>query len=109
MNNHLILNSVDESEIEKKEDINDVLQRRAQEGSPVMFVLPDQKESGTAGDPLLAIMACPRCGTIGYISLQQIQHMRSIICGSNECSAEWYLNVPHEEIDECYVIMRKPM
>ncbi len=66
--------------------------------------IPEQMEPGTmflleqpAGDakpdnPYCAVLACPSCGTLGLITRQQCVGLEAMICGSDTCSAEYFLS-----------------
>ena len=50
-----------------------------------IFVLENQAKLGQAQNPYVAVMSCPRCGTLGLITRRQL-------CGGDECSAEYRLD-----------------
>jgi len=56
-----------------------------------LFVLQNAGEQGEQQNPYWAVMACPCCGTLGLITRHQFKGLASIICGSNDCSGEFYL------------------
>ena len=56
---------------------------------------------GNADNPYWAVLACPRCGSLGLITRQQCAGLETMICGSQTCSAEYIL----EEKKICF---RKP-
>lgn len=56
-----------------------------------LFVLENAGEEGEAEDPYWAVLACPSCGTLGLITRKQVAGLLPIICGSNECSAQFFL------------------
>ena len=72
-----------------------------QMGPGAMFVLENAGEVGQADDPYWAVLACPACGTLGLITRRQIAGLISIICGSDKCSAQFFLN-------EGQVVARQP-
>jgi len=37
------------------------------------------------------VMSCPRCGTLGLITRRQLCGGEAMICGGDECSAEYRL------------------
>jgi hypothetical protein len=37
------------------------------------------------------VLACPSCGALGLITRAQFAGLESMICGANNCSAEYYL------------------
>jgi hypothetical protein len=39
----------------------------------------------------IAVMSCPRCGTIGLITEKQLYGGEAMICGGTVCSAEYRL------------------
>ena len=67
---------------------------------------PNRLHDGTS-DPFIAVFSCPRCGTIGYITLRQFNGSRRAICASFNCSAEYSL-VPQPESDEIEIKMHPP-
>jgi hypothetical protein len=72
-----------------------------QMGPGAMFVLENAGEVGEADDPYWAVLACPDCGTLGLITRRQIAGLIPIICGSDKCSAQFFLN-------EGQVVARQP-
>jgi len=40
----------------------------------------------------VAVMACPRCGTLGLITRRQLYGSEIMICGGDFCSAEYRLD-----------------
>ena len=72
-----------------------------QMGPGAMFVLENAGEVGEADDPYWAVLACPDCGTLGLITRRQIAGLIPIICGSDKCSAQFFLN-------EGQVVARRP-
>jgi hypothetical protein len=60
-----------------------------------VFVLEDQAKLGQAQNPYVAVMACPRCGTLGLITRRQFYAGEIMICGSANCSAEYRLDDDH--------------
>ncbi|HEX9119690.1 MAG TPA: hypothetical protein VF840_04055 [Terriglobales bacterium] len=62
-----------------------------QMGPGAMFVLENAGEVGEADDPYWAVLACPACGTLGLITRRQIAGLIPIICGSDRCSAQFFL------------------
>jgi hypothetical protein len=57
-----------------------------------IFVLENQPRIGQALNPFVAVMSCPRCGTMGLITRRQIVGVETMICGSDGCSAEYRLD-----------------
>lgn len=56
-----------------------------------LFLLEQAGQPGKAENPFWAVLACPSCGSLGLITRQQYAGIEAMICGSNECSAEYYL------------------
>lgn len=56
-----------------------------------MFVLENAGEMGQPEDPYWAVLSCPECGTLGLVTRRQINGLLSIICGSDCCSAQYFL------------------
>lgn len=56
-----------------------------------LFVLENAGTMGDAKNPYWAVLACPVCGALGLITRAQYAGMESMICGSDDCSAEYYL------------------
>jgi hypothetical protein len=56
-----------------------------------VFVLENQEKLGQAQNPFVAVMACPRCGTLGLITRRQLSGGETMICGGDVCSAEYRL------------------
>jgi hypothetical protein len=57
-----------------------------------IFVLENQTKLGHAQNPYVAVMSCPRCGTIGLITRRQVRGVETLICGGDACSAEYRLD-----------------
>jgi hypothetical protein len=72
-----------------------------QMGPGAMFVLENAGEVGESDDPYWAVLACPACATLGLITRRQIAGLIPIICGSDKCSAQFFLN-------EGQVVARQP-
>ena len=72
-----------------------------QMGPGALFVLENAGEVGESDDPYWAVLACPACGTLGLITRRQIAGLIPIICGSDRCSAQFFLN-------EGQVVARQP-
>ena len=64
-----------------------------QPGTLFMLELPG--DLGKAENPYCAVLACPTCGSLGLITRQQCVGLESMICGSDCCSAEYYLEEGH--------------
>ena len=56
-----------------------------------VFMLENQAKLGQAQNPFVAVMSCPRCGTLGLITRHQLFSGETMICGSDACSAEYRL------------------
>ncbi len=46
-----------------------------------VFVLENQTKLGNAQNPYVAVMSCPRCGTMGLITRRQLCAGEAMICG----------------------------
>ena len=57
-----------------------------------VFMLENQSKLGNAQNPYVAVMSCPRCGTLGLITRRQLVGMEPMICGGEVCSAEYQLD-----------------
>ncbi|MDE3062080.1 MAG: hypothetical protein KGJ51_03370 [Acidobacteriota bacterium] len=57
-----------------------------------VFVLENQTKMGKADNPYVAVMSCPRCGTMGLITRRQLCAGETMICGGEICSAEYRLD-----------------
>jgi hypothetical protein len=66
-----------------------------------VFVLENAGEMGESEDPYWAVLSCPSCGTLGLVTRRQMAGLISVICGSNSCSAQFY-------IKDTEVVPRKP-
>ena len=66
-----------------------------------VFLLENAGEMGDGDDPYWAVLACPSCGTLGLITRRQVVGLLPVICGSDQCSAQFFLR------DNC-VQVRKP-
>jgi hypothetical protein len=60
-----------------------------------LFMLEHAGELGKVENPYWAVLACPSCGSLGLITRQQYRGLEAMICGSEICSAEYYLGA-HE-------------
>lgn len=61
-----------------------------------VFVLENAGEIGETDDPYWAVLSCPSCGTLGLITRKQIAGLIPVICGSDQCSAQFFIQ--NEEI-----------
>ena len=66
-----------------------------------LFVLENAGEMGSNDDPYWAVLACPECATLGLITRRQVNGVLPIICGSDQCSAQYFLKDDH-------VLARRP-
>lgn len=66
-----------------------------------LFVLENAGEVGEADDPYWAVLSCPSCGTLGLITRRQIAGLIPVICGSGECSAQFFIH-------DSEIVARKP-
>jgi hypothetical protein len=57
-----------------------------------LFVLENAGTMGEAKNPYVAVLACPNCGALGLITRAQYVGLESMICGSDCCSAEYFLD-----------------
>ena len=57
-----------------------------------LFLLEQGETMGKADNPYIAVLACPACGSLGLITRQQCAGLESMICGSDKCSAEYFLS-----------------
>ena len=56
-----------------------------------IFVLQNAGEVGEQDDPYWAVLACPECGTLGLITRRQFRGLIPVICGSNQCPAQFVI------------------
>jgi len=66
-----------------------------------MFVLENAGEVGEKEDPYWAVLSCPACGTLGLITRKQIAGLLPVICGSESCSAQFFIR-------DSDIVPRKP-
>jgi hypothetical protein len=57
-----------------------------------LFVLENATTLGEANNPYVAVLACPNCGALGLITRTQYAGLDSMICGSDDCSSEYFLS-----------------
>jgi hypothetical protein len=57
-----------------------------------VFLLENQAKLGQAQNPYVAVMSCPKCGTLGLITRRQLYSGEMMICGGEVCSAEYRLD-----------------
>jgi hypothetical protein len=72
-----------------------------QMGPGTLFVLENAGEVGEKDDPYWAVLSCPSCGTLGLITRKQICGLVPVICGSDQCSAQFF-------ISESAIVPRRP-
>ena len=63
-----------------------------QMGPGSVFVLENAGEIGEKDDPYWAVLACPSCATLGLITRKQIAGLMPVICGSETCSAQFFIS-----------------
>lgn len=56
-----------------------------------IFVLENAGQVGEKDDPYWAVLSCPTCGTLGLITRKQIAGVLPVICGSEQCSAQFFI------------------
>ncbi len=66
-----------------------------------IFVLENAGRVGEKNDPYWAVLSCPSCGTLGLITRKQIAGLLPVICGSGDCSAQFF-------IYDNDIVIRKP-
>ncbi len=66
-----------------------------------LFLLENAGEEGDNDDPYWGVLACPACGTLGLITRKQLAGLVPIICGSDQCSAQFFIR-------EQQIVVRKP-
>ena len=66
-----------------------------------VFVLENQTRVAQDGNTYVAVMSCPRCGTMGLITHRQLVGGDRMICGGELCSAEY-------RIDGEAIVYRRP-
>ncbi|PYV54032.1 MAG: hypothetical protein DMG90_06095 [Acidobacteria bacterium] len=57
-----------------------------------IFVLENAGKVGEKHDPYWAVLSCPACGTLGLITRKQIAGLLPVICGSESCSAQFFIS-----------------
>jgi hypothetical protein len=72
-----------------------------QMGPGTVFVLENAGEIGQKDDPYWAVLSCPGCGTLGLITKRQICGLIPVICGSDQCSAQFFIR-------DTEILPRKP-
>jgi len=66
-----------------------------------IFVLENAGRMGEKEDPYWAVLSCPSCGTLGLITRRQIAGLLPVICGSDKCSAQFFIR-------DNDIVVRKP-
>jgi hypothetical protein len=66
-----------------------------------LFVLENAGEVGEKDDPYWAVLSCPSCGTLGLITRKQTAGLIPVICGSDQCPAQFFIR-------EDEILPRKP-
>jgi hypothetical protein len=66
-----------------------------------IFVLENAGNVGAKEDPYWAVLSCPSCGTLGLITRKQLGGLLPVICGSENCSAQFFIN-------DSDIVIRKP-
>ena len=79
--------------------LNEWIPEQMQPGT--VFVLENAGEVGEKEDPYWAVLACPSCGMLGLITRRQINGLIPVICGSEQCYAQFFIR-------EAEVVVRKP-
>src|SRR5271157_4565317 len=60
-----------------------------------IFVLENAGEVGEKEDPYWAVLSCPSCGQLGLVTRKQISGLLPVICGSEKCSAQFFIRALH--------------
>ena len=63
-----------------------------------IFVLENAGEMGEKDDPYWAVLSCPSCGTLGLITRKQISGLVPVICGSGNCSVQFFIRDSEIEV-----------
>ena len=66
-----------------------------------IFVLENAGQVGEKEDPYWAVLSCPDCGTLGLITRRQVAGLLPVICGSRQCSAQFFIH-------DSDIVIRKP-
>ena len=69
--------------------LNEWIPEQMQPGT--VFVLENAGEIGEKEDPYWAVLSCPSCGMLGLITRKQINGFIPVICGSEHCSAQFFI------------------
>ena len=57
-----------------------------------LFFLQGSGRLGDPQNPFVALFSCPKCGLNGLITQRQLWAREFMICGGEECSAEWKID-----------------
>jgi hypothetical protein len=79
--------------------LNEWIPEQMQPGT--VFVLENAGEIGEKEDPYWAVLSCPFVRHAGVITRKQINGFIPVICGSEHCSAQFFIR-------ESEVVVRKP-
>ena len=69
--------------------INEWIPEQMEAGT--IFILENAGEAGDPNDPYWAVLACPSCGTLGLVTRKQIAGLTPVMCGSDKCSAQYFI------------------
>src|SRR5207253_1229899 len=67
----------------------------------ILDILKNARRMGEKEDPYWAVLSCPKCGTLGLITRKQLAGLLPVICGSDKCSAQFFIN-------DSDIVVRKP-
>jgi len=62
-----------------------------------VFLLENQAKLGHAQNPYVAVMSCPRCGTMGLITRRQLcerEMLICLLCGISARGRKYPLSIP---------------
>ncbi len=79
--------------------LNEWIPEQMQPGT--LFILENAGEVGDQLDPYWAVLSCPHCGTLGLITRKQVAGLLAVICGSDQCSAQFFIR-------DNDIVVRKP-
>ena len=57
-----------------------------------LYMLENPGTMGDVHNPYVAVLACPRCGSLGLITRGQYAGIEPMICGTDHCSADFKLH-----------------
>src|SRR5438270_13548719 len=69
-----------------------------------VFVLENTGEVGEKEDPYWAVLSCPSCGMLGLITRKQINGLLPVICGSESCSAQFFIRDAEVVVRNCSMV-----